>query len=1243
MGRIGLEREGETEDSVLARFKGREDQVRYDDDEEADVQNMIRDLKDDDGAGSDGDEQEEEVEQKLTPKQRREAEKQAKRELVAAQNAAGQAKAAAKVAATAAAAAAAPAKGKTAAAATPASSTVVSLSRAKPVKEEPAPRGKQVKQEEDADMEDAEPQPRPVQPKDAFPLNNVTAVPAAAPPRTVNTGAGSNLKWWQQAAKDLPLSFPPAAKSAQSSGKKVSLSNDGAASSGVVSLPDTVEECVKLAQEKLAAVVSHFEALNGSRSSDARWLSTVMSSGTLSDKVAGMTLMVQEAPLYRLAVIDALLAMAHKQGRRENSMASDALKDLFLNDLLPPRKLVALANQPYFKQRAAALASGGVRAAAALPKPSESALAYMAWEDALKTRYLDFLSVLEAGTHDEMTYIKKARVQQVYDLLLGAPERERVLLSLLVNKLGDGDKKIGARVVYLLGELIKKHPAFKLALISELEQLLYRSNISKRAQYFAIIFLNQVVFTAGGSDEPLANKLISVYFLLFKQFIAANKQEREQLEAVEAKRAAKRKARAMAQAEGGHRPFKASKFKEAPKQYGGSNSVSAKVAAAIARKKGHTSLEASDALRSKLLGGLLTGINRALPYATQLAVEGGEDLSVPTDGAHATGVQAVLQQMDMLFNLVHTTAFPTSVQALMLLYQVLSRSIVAGGGANTDRFYRALYDKVLAPELLTSTGKHGLFLNLLYKSLKNDPNAERVAAFAKRLLQVAAQHQPPFICGVLFMLSEVLKTQRGLAMLLTQPAARLKVVDKATAGDVKPRVDELSDDEEEHFRDVTEEEEADKQKQKQDKAKADAQKAQEVEEEQEKAAASSEAPAAAEARLISELSSQPIVRGAYDPMKREPQYAQARSSCLWELLLFARHFHPSVSRFANTILSGESITYPGDPLKDFTAMNFLDRFCFKNPKQQRKDQAAKKPAAPSAFTRPDSSLAYTPVNTPAFLARAMAASSGSGAAVADDQQFLARYFTQKSRLDSKSGKGASQRERELEVDATEEEEEAFAEEIIEREMRKVEGGLLDEEEDDLGAYSSGEEELDFEGDDAPMSDDDVDEEAAAEAEALAEMEAGGDDSEEGMSGDDDDEDEFPALDSDEEDEDEDDLGGGKRDRNASVFASAEEFADLLNSANDTGVSAKQSAWEKQRSEPEERGSRRGGRGASGYKAAPKPGGSKKKGGGAPGGVVPEKPSFKRKLAEARASSGKKGKGGGGGKGKGGRPAKKQRK
>ena len=69
---------------------------------------------------------------------------------------------------------------------------------------------------------------------------------------------------------------------------------------------------------------------------------------------------------------------------------------------------------------------------------------------------------------------------------------------------------------------------------------------------------------------------------------------------------------------------------------------------------------------------------------------------------------------------------------------------------------RALYAVLLHPEAAKS-GKSPMFLSLVYKAMKGDVSNKRVAAFAKRLLQVAEEQQPAFTCGCLLMLSELLK------------------------------------------------------------------------------------------------------------------------------------------------------------------------------------------------------------------------------------------------------------------------------------------------------------------------------------------------------------------------------------------------------------------------------------------------------------------------------------------------------
>jgi ribosome biogenesis protein MAK21 len=64
----------------------------------------------------------------------------------------------------------------------------------------------------------------------------------------------------------------------------------------------------------------------------------------------------------------------------------------------------------------------------------------------------------------------------------------------------------------------------------------------------------------------------------------------------------------------------------------------------------------------------------------------------------------------------------------------------------------------------------------------------------------------------------------------------------------------------------------------------------------------------------------------------EPAYALAEVSCWWELLLLAKHSHPSVAAFARSLLAGSPVEYGGDPLRDLNLPAFLDKFVNKKPK-----------------------------------------------------------------------------------------------------------------------------------------------------------------------------------------------------------------------------------------------------------------------------------------------------------------------
>ena len=82
-----------------------------------------------------------------------------------------------------------------------------------------------------------------------------------------------------------------------------------------------------------------------------------------------------------------------------------------------------------------------------------------------------------------------------------------------------------------------------------------------------------------------------------------------------------------------------------------------------------------------------------------------------------------------------------------------------------------------------------------------------------------------------------------------------------------------------------------------------------------------------------------VASTSYDKFKRDPQYSNAQHSCLWELIPFTKHYHPSVSIQANQLLNGQVVKTSPD-LNLNTLMHFLDRFVYKNPKKDIKPKGA---------------------------------------------------------------------------------------------------------------------------------------------------------------------------------------------------------------------------------------------------------------------------------------------------------------
>lgn len=85
---------------------------------------------------------------------------------------------------------------------------------------------------------------------------------------------------------------------------------------------------------------------------------------------------------------------------------------------------------------------------------------------------------------------------------------------MIVNKLGDPVKKVASKALFHLNKLLEAHPQMKIIVVSEVERLLFRNNIGKRAQYYGICFLNHIRVL--GDESNVAIKLVKVYLAFFK-------------------------------------------------------------------------------------------------------------------------------------------------------------------------------------------------------------------------------------------------------------------------------------------------------------------------------------------------------------------------------------------------------------------------------------------------------------------------------------------------------------------------------------------------------------------------------------------------------------------------------------------------------------------------------------------------------------------------------------------------------
>ncbi|KAL8371011.1 hypothetical protein RB595_001048 [Gaeumannomyces hyphopodioides] len=633
---------------------------------------------------------------------------------------------------------------------------------------------------------------------------------------------------------------------------------------------------------------------------------TIMASGTLSDKISALTLAVQESPVHNIKALESLLTMAGKKSRSQAIAALGALVDLLGNGVVLPsdRRLRTFSSQPGLLGSLQQTSATSWKEGQALPRGLTKAhLIMWIYEDWLKSAFFKLLQLLEVWSGDEIDYSRSRTLDFIFGLLRDKPEQEANLMRLLVSKLSDREGKIASRASYLLQQLVNTHPGMKPIVIRSIEhEVLLRPGQNLRTKYHAINTLNQTILST--KEPETADNLVRIYFEMFLSLLRSgslgifdhlNNNTGED-------------------------------SKPSPKKPRGKKD----------RKPNEQGATNEQEVAQKLVSAVLTGVNRAIPFAM-------------------TNESTLEAHLDTLFRITHSSNFNTSVQALILIQQIAASKHLA-----VDRFYRTLYESLLDPRLMISS-KQTLYLNLLYKALKDDVDVRRVKAFVKRMLQVVNLHQPSFICGILYLVAELERAFPDLKTLLTDP-------------------EDNEDDGEEVYKD------ADAMDQDKSAAKADAIK----------------------------------IAMAYDPRKRNPEFSNAHRSCLWELVPYFSHYHPSVVVFANNLLVRQK-SLPKPELANHTLIQFLDKFVYRSAKaaETKRGGSIMQPVMASGAAASAVSSGKGATKTPSTL-NSEAFWKLKPQDVAPEDVFFHEYFTQVGKSGQKS-RAAKREQHRAEEEADDEE------------------------------------------------------------------------------------------------------------------------------------------------------------------------------------------------------------------------------
>jgi ribosome biogenesis protein MAK21 len=308
-----------------------------------------------------------------------------------------------------------------------------------------------------------------------------------------------------------------------------------------------------------------------------------------------------------------------------------------------------------------------------------------------------------------------------------------------------------------------------------------------------------------------------------------------------------------------------------------------------------------------------------------------------------------------------------------------------------ERYLTLLYGFLDSPKVYESRLLEQFF-DLMYTIVTSDFSTDRICAFFKRLFMTTLHCETRVVVATLVFFARVVQEKPAVGVLLKNPHQGIQ-------DDVQ---DEDAENEQYHDAELSDGERT--------------------------------APKKNGVQASGKNESKTHQSSCYDPQKRNPLYTNAGKAGLPEVECLKGHYNPAVRKIATLISKGEfgQIDYKGNPFEDFTNIAILNRIALMQPKKRTESpRTLQKRAGRKLRLEPISLGNYQDLQF-------------------EDEKAIQLYFQKRMETFGEVAKKQKRRR-----PAVGDEEDAFADELIEREMEKY--GGREEGDDEIIPEDDGEE------------------------------------------------------------------------------------------------------------------------------------------------------------------------------------------